>query len=103
MDAARAMGAPSHRLLARHLLPNLAAPVIVIGSQQVAAMILYEASLSFLGLGVPLETVTWGGMMNAGREQLAAAWWVSTIPGIALALTVLGFNLTGDWLTERLR
>ena len=103
MDAARAMGAPSRRLLVRHLLPNLAGPVIVVASQQVAAMILYEASLSFLGLGVPLETVTWGGMMNAGREQLAAAWWVSTIPGIALALTVLAFNLTGDWLAERLR
>ncbi len=103
MDAARSLGAPSHRLLVRHLLPNLAGPVIVVASQQVAAMILYEASLSFLGLGVPLETVTWGGMMNAGREQLAAAWWVSTIPGIALALTVLAFNLTGDWLAGRLR
>jgi peptide/nickel transport system permease protein len=102
MDAARALGASRARLLIRHLLPNLAGPVIVVGSQQVAAMILYEASLSFLGLGVPLETVTWGGMMNAGREQLAVAWWVSTMPGIALALTVLAFNLTGDWLARRL-
>ena len=103
MDAARSLGASPGRLLLRHLLPNLAGPIIVVASQQVAAMILYEASLSFLGLGVPLETVTWGGMMNDGREQLSAAWWVSTIPGAALALTVLAFNLTGDWLTERLR
>lgn len=103
MEAARSLGASPTRLLLRHLLPNLAGPIIVVASQQVAAMILYEASLSFLGLGVPLETVTWGGMMNAGREQLSAAWWVSTMPGVALALTVLAFNLTGDWLTERLR
>ncbi len=103
MEAARSLGASPVRLLLRHLLPNLAGPIIVVASQQVAAMILYEASLSFLGLGVPLETVTWGGMMNAGREQLSAAWWVSTMPGVALALTVLAFNLTGDWLTERLR
>ncbi len=103
MEAARSLGASPARLLLRHLLPNLAGPIIVVASQQVAAMILYEASLSFLGLGVPLETVTWGGMMNAGREQLSAAWWVSTMPGVALALTVLAFNLTGDWLTERLQ
>ena len=103
MEAARSLGASPIRLLLRHLLPNLGGPIIVVASQQVAAMILYEASLSFLGLGVPLETVTWGGMMNAGREQLSAAWWVSTMPGAALALTVLAFNLTGDWLTERLR
>ncbi len=103
MEAARSLGASPGRLLLRHLLPNLAGPIIVVASQQVAAMILYEASLSFLGLGVPLETVTWGGMMNDGREQLSAAWWVSTMPGAALALTVLAFNLTGDWLTERLR
>ena len=103
MEAAQSLGASPGRLLLRHLLPNLTGPIIVVASQQVAAMILYEASLSFLGLGVPLETVTWGGMMNDGREQLSAAWWVSTMPGAALALTVLGFNLTGDWLTERLR
>ena len=103
MEAARSLGASPGRVLLRHLLPNLAGPIIVVASQQVAAMILYEASLSFLGVGVPLESVTWGGMMNAGREQLATAWWVSTMPGAALALTVLAFNLTGDWLTERLR
>ena len=103
MEAARSLGASPGRVLLRHLLPNLAGPIIIVASQQVAAMILYEASLSFLGLGVPLETVTWGGMMNAGREQLSTAWWVSTMPGAALALTVLAFNLTGDWLTERLR
>ena len=103
MEAARSLGATRGRLLLRHLLPNVAGPVIVVASQQVAAMILYEASLSYLGLGVPLETITWGGMINAGREQMTSAWWVAAMPGGALALTVLAFNLTGDWLTERLR
>lgn len=103
MEAARSLGATRTRLLVRHLLPNAAAPVIVVASQQVAAMVLYEASLSYLGLGVPLETITWGGMINAGREQMTNAWWVAAMPGAALALTVLAFNLTGDWLTERLR
>lgn len=101
MDAARVAGTGRGRLLARHLLPNLAGPVVVIASQQVAAMILYEAALSYLGLGVGDESVTWGRMVADGREALLTAWWVSAIPGLAIAVTVLGLNLVGDWLTLR--
>lgn len=103
MEAARSIGAGPGRLLFRHLLPNLLGPIVIVASQQVAGMILYEASLSYLGLGVPVETITWGGLVSAGKDQLPVAWWVSTIPGIALALTVLGCNLVGDWISDRLR
>jgi peptide/nickel transport system permease protein len=102
IDAARAIGVGRGRLLWRHMLPNIAGPIIVIASQQIAAMILYEAALSYLGLGVPSSRITWGGMVADGRQTLLTAWWVSTIPGIAIALTVLGFNLVGDWLRDRL-
>lgn len=100
VEAARAMGAGPGRLLARHLLPNLTVPVLTVAGQQVAAMILYEAALSYLGLGVPRETITWGGMIAAGQETLATAWWVAAVPGVCLALTVLGFNLVADWLAR---
>ncbi len=100
IDAARVVGVGPLRLLGRHLLPNLAGPVIVVASQQVAALILYEAALSYLGLGVPGETITWGSMVAAGRDQLLTDPWVSTLPGIAIALSVLGFNLFGDWLRD---
>jgi peptide/nickel transport system permease protein len=102
IDAARAIGVGPVRLLWRHMLPNIAGPIIVIASQQIAAMILYEAALSYLGLGVPSSRITWGGMVADGRETLLTTWWVSTIPGIAIVLTVLGFNLVGDWLRDRL-
>lgn len=100
IDAARAMGAGPARILARHILPNLSVPILTVAGQQVAAMILYEAALSYLGLGVPRETITWGGMIAAGQETLATAWWVAAIPGVCLGLTVLGFNLVADWLAR---
>lgn len=100
IDSARVVGVGPPRLLGRHILPNLAGPVIVVASQQVAALILYEAALSYLGLGVPGDTITWGGMVASGRDQLLTDPWVSTIPGLAIALAVLGFNLTGDWLRD---
>ncbi len=102
VEAARALGVGPGRILGRHLLPNVAGPVLVIASQQVAALILYEAALSYLGLGAPSETVTWGGMVSGGRETMTTAWWVSALPGVAIALTVLGFNLLGDWLRDLL-
>ena len=100
VDAARVSGAGPIRILLRHLLPNLTGPVIVIASQQVAALILYEAALSYLGLGVPGDTITWGGMVASGRDQLLTDPWVATVPGAAIALSVFGFNLLGDWLRD---
>lgn len=99
-EAARAIGASPARILVRHLLPNVAGSIIVIGSQQVAAMILYEAALSYLGLGVPSSYITWGRMVADGQTTLMNAWWVSTVPGIAIALTIFGLNLLGDWLRD---
>jgi peptide/nickel transport system permease protein len=98
VEAARVAGAGSGHVLRRHLLPNLTTPILVVASQQVAALILFEAALSYLGLGLPGDTVTWGGMVADGRDQLLSAAWVSAVPGAAIVLTVLGFNLLGDWL-----
>jgi peptide/nickel transport system permease protein len=98
IEAARALGAGPRRMLFRHFLPNLTVPILTVAGQQVAAMMLYESALSYLGLGVPRETITWGGMIATGQETLATAWWVAAMPGIALAATVLGFNLVADWL-----
>jgi peptide/nickel transport system permease protein len=102
IEAAKAAGASPFRIAAVHLLPNVIGPAIVVASQQVAAMILYEAALSYLGLGAPSDSITWGGMVADGRETMTSAWWVATLPGIAIALTVLGFNLLGDWLRDLL-
>jgi peptide/nickel transport system permease protein len=101
VEAARSIGVSPARLLTRHLLPNLAAPALVLATQQAGAMILYEASLSFLGLGIGGNTITWGGMAALGRDAIFKAPWVAAIPGIAIALAILGFNLTGDWLAAR--
>jgi peptide/nickel transport system permease protein len=101
MQSAKAIGATPARVLVRHLLPNLMAPAAVLATQQAGAMILYESSLSFLGLGVGGSTVTWGGMAALGREAIFKAPWVAAIPGLAIALAILGFNLTGDWLATR--
>jgi peptide/nickel transport system permease protein len=98
--AARAVGAGNGRILLHHLLPNVAASVIVISSLRVAAMILLEASLSFLGLGVQPPTPTWGGMVAEGRGLVYGAWWVSTLPGLAIFFAILGINLLGDWLRD---
>ena len=102
VEAARAAGASRWRVMGRHIMPNVAGPIIVIASQQIAGMILFEAALSYLGLGVSTGTITWGGMVADGRESLLTACWVSTIPGIAIAVTILGLNLLGDSLQGRL-
>lgn len=103
VEAARSLGAPPTRILLRHLLPNLAGTAIVLATQQAGAMILYESSLSFLGLGVGGNTVTWGGMAALGRDAIFKAPWVVALPGLAIALAILAFNLTGDWLATRQR
>jgi peptide/nickel transport system permease protein len=98
--ASHAMGASNRRILLRHLLPNLASIVIVLVTIQLRGMILFEASLSFLGLGVPPPHPSWGSMISNGREYILTAWWISVMPGIALMLTILTVSLIGDWLRD---
>lgn len=100
--AARSMGASGGRIMYRHLLPNVFPPTIVIASLEVARMIIAEASLSFLGLGVPSSVPSWGSIASDGRDYLQTAWWISTFPGLAIVLAVLGINLFGDWLRDEL-
>lgn len=98
--AARALGARPIRIILRHILPNCIAPIIVVGSYQLATMIFNEAALSFLGLSVAAPTPSWGNMLGDGRDYLSNAWWIATLPGVALTLTVLSINLLGDCLRD---
>ncbi len=101
VEAARALGAKTSTILFGTILPNILAPLTVIASFNVASVILAEAALSFLGLGVPPTVPTWGGMLAESREQLLAGrWWLAIFPGIAIMLTVLSFNILGDWLRD---
>jgi peptide/nickel transport system permease protein len=102
IEAARSLGGGSMRILLRHMLPNVVSPIIVVGTFGVAQMILLESSLSFLGLGVQPPTPSWGGMLNDGRPYITVAWWLTTFPGAAIMLTVLGINFVGDWLRDLL-
>jgi peptide/nickel transport system permease protein len=102
VQAARAAGAPPLRLGLRHLLPAAMVPVLVEGALRVGETILLEASLSFLGLGVPPPVPSWGNLIADGRASLLDAWWISTLPGIAIALTVISLNLLGDAARDRL-
>jgi peptide/nickel transport system permease protein len=107
VQAARATGAGDLRIMVRHVLPNVLSPVIVVAVFAVANMIILEATLSFLGLGVEPRVVTWGRMLNGGRLYLSTAWWLTAFPGLAIFVTVLAVNLLGDhlrdWLDPRLR
>ncbi|WP_307865332.1 ABC transporter permease [Streptomyces montanisoli] len=97
---ARAIGVTDAGIMRRHLLPNVMAPLATIGTLHVAAAIVAEASLSYLGLGVPKETVTWGSMLADGQLYLGTSWWVAVFPGVALMLTSLAVNITGDALRD---
>ncbi len=100
VTAARACGARDARIVFRHILPNVAASIIVAATQMVARMLIAEASLSFLGLGIPFTTPTWGVMIAEGRDYISTSWWVSTFPGLAIVVTVMSANLVGDWLRD---
>lgn len=102
VQAARAVGVRSGRVLAYHVLPNIVAPVIVFGTLGVATAILSAAGLSFIGLGAQPPTPEWGAMLSQGRNYLQTEWWVATIPGLAIVVTVLGINLLGDGLRDAL-
>jgi peptide/nickel transport system permease protein len=100
VTAERALGATAGRILFRHILPNIAASLIVVGSLDLARTIILESTLSFLGLGVQPPTASWGGMLGEGREYLNTAWWISTFPGILLTLTTISVSRIGDWLRD---
>ena len=100
--AARALGAGAGRVIFRHVLPNAAAPIIVSGALGIGNMMLLEAGLSFLGLGVPSPAPSWGNMIADGWHKMAVAWWSSTFPGLAISLVVMALNAVGDALRDAL-
>ncbi len=100
--AARLAGAPTSRILLRHILPNAIAPVLVAATLGIAGAILVESGLSFLGLGVQPPEASWGNMLLEGKQSLEIAWWISAFPGLAILLTVLGYNLVGESLRDAL-
>ena len=103
VEAARALGDSTTSILFRTILPNIVAPLTVMASFNVASVILTEAALSFLGLGVPPSVPTWGSMLAESRDTLLAnKWWLAVFPGLAIMLTVLSFNIMGDWLRDLL-
>ncbi len=96
--AAKALGAPGLRIVFRHILPNVMAPIIVLFTLEIAILILSEASLSFLGFGVQPPDPSWGLMIADGREHIRSAWWLVTFPGLAIFLTALSLNLVANWV-----
>jgi ABC-type dipeptide/oligopeptide/nickel transport system permease subunit len=102
VQAARALGASDARIIGRHLLPNVVAPVIVAATLGIGGAIMAEAALSFIGLGAQPPTPSWGAMVAEGRDLLRVAPWVSLVPGLAIGLAVLGTNLLGDGLRDAL-
>lgn len=97
---ARVAGVPQWRIMAVHILPNVLNTLVVVLTLDLGQVIGVEATLSFLGAGIPLPTPTWGQMVSDGRAYITTAWWLSTFPGVAIALVILSFNLTGDWLRD---
>ena len=99
---AKVAGASTPRILFIHIFPGVINTLIVLATLEVGIVILLESTLSFLGAGVPPPTPAWGSMVSDGRDRLAVAWWISTMPGLAIMLVVLSMNLFGDWLRDRL-
>jgi ABC-type dipeptide/oligopeptide/nickel transport system permease subunit len=102
VEASRALGASKTRIMFREILPNLAAPIIVFSTLQIPINILFEAALSYLGIGIRPPTASWGQMISAATPIFNTAWWFMVFPGIALLVTVLAFNLLGDGLRDAL-
>ncbi|WP_267642143.1 ABC transporter permease [Haloarchaeobius amylolyticus] len=100
VKSARSIGASDLRIIGRHVLPNAITPILVLATIQVAAIILLESSLAYLGFSG--TTLSWGFDINQGQQHLANAWWVATFPGLAIVVTVIGVNLIGDWLRDAL-
>lgn len=102
VEAAKNVGVSHTRILIRHITPNVMPTFIVLSTLSVATIIITESSLSFLGLGVQPPNVSWGLMLTTGRDYITNAWWLSTLPGLAITGTVLGILLLGDWLRDAL-
>ena len=100
VHAAKALGASDTRVIFRHVLPNALSPVLVSATLGVAGAILTESALSFLGIGVQPPTPSWGNMLIAGKQTLGTAWWLSAFPGLAILITVLGYNLLGEGIRD---
>lgn len=96
VQLSRAMGGGTVRVLFRHILPNISGPLLVVATLEFGLMVLFEAGLSFLGLGVQPPMASWGAMLSVGRNYIATAWWIATFPGLALFLLVLSANMLGD-------
>lgn len=101
VEAARATGASPLRIVVRHILPNLLGPLLAFGTLSLASNVLFEASLAFLGLGVPPPTPSWGGMIRDGVPLYNVAWWITLFPGVAIVATALAWNVVGQALEER--
>jgi len=99
---ARIIGTPPFRIMIRHIFPNVINPLIVVITLAVGMVILAEAALSYLGIGIQSPMPSWGSMVADGRSQIDRAWWISTFPGIAIGLVVLSGNFLGDWLRDKL-
>ncbi len=102
VTAARAIGASDARIIQKHILPNVITPVLVLITLEMARLVLMEASLSYLGLGVPPPTPTWGRMLSESRDYMIVAYWIVVFPGLAIMLTILGINFLGDGLRDAL-
>ena len=100
--AARALGASDNRIMLRHILPNGLSPILVSATIGVGVAILIESGLSFLGLGVQPPTPSWGSLLSSGKDNIEIAWWLSAFPGLAILLTVLGYNLLGEGIRDAL-
>lgn len=102
VQAAHVIGVSKTRMFAMHIFPNIITPLIVISTLQVARFIIAEASISFLGFGVQPPTPAWGSMVSEGLDYIYSAWWLITLPGLALAIVAFAVNITGDWLRDTL-
>ncbi|MBY7144582.1 ABC transporter permease [Virgibacillus sp. NKC19-3] len=100
VKAAKSIGVKNNLILMKHVLPNVFSTFIVLATLNVATTIILEASLSFLGIGIQPPDISWGMMLNSGRDYLATGWWIATFPGLAITITVLGIIFLGDWLRD---
>ncbi|HTY81324.1 MAG TPA: ABC transporter permease [Dehalococcoidales bacterium] len=100
ISLAKIAGCSQSSIMMRHIFPNIVSPIIILATLQVGTIVIVEASLSFLGVGIPPPTADWGSMISDGRSYIVTAWWLCIIPGVAIALTVLTFNLLGDALND---